>query len=174
MNDNQIITIIGNYKVFLSNVLGNLKDLGVDIAKYQIDHLALRTESLDQYMEINKRLLPYTSSVGEILIRNRPINILKLNPPLTIESHQIPFLEVISPAENNKHKFGLEHIEVVVSREVLLKMQERYPNVNFDSKNMGRVVNPELILYFPDGTSVKFHPLSVDEAQKLQKETGQM
>ena len=167
-------SIIGDYNNFLDTLLNNIKSAGIDISNFQIDHIALRTESLQEYKKINKFLSPFTSLVGEIEIRNRPICIFRFQQSLIYKSFLIPFLEVISPAENNTFKFGLEHIEIVVPREKLFQLESLYPNVEFNSKNMDRVVNPELILYFKDGFSVKFHPLPVDEAQKIQKETGKL
>ncbi|HJZ05237.1 hypothetical protein A2634_00510 [Candidatus Amesbacteria bacterium RIFCSPHIGHO2_01_FULL_48_32] len=160
------------YQPFLDRVFTNLSTTPIDISQYQIDHIAYRTQSLEDYQKLTSDLKKIGTSLEETVIRNRPVSNIKLNIPLRYKQYTIPIVEILAPAEGDNYNNVLEHIEVVVGD--LQKFMAKYPFVDFITKAISREINPELILKFPDDANVKFHSKPIDQVIELQKQSGKL
>lgn len=162
---------IGNYEELIDLILKNLEDVKIDIGGRQIDHIAFRASSADQFEEVKQRVLKeHGSLLNEKMIRERRVCILKLHEPIKYKGFNIPYLEILEPAEGDRQfKRQLEHAEVVLDDTSLSLFASRYPDVNFETKNLNKEINPELILIFSNDANVKFHPTSISEVIKAEK-----
>jgi predicted metalloenzyme YecM len=162
--------LLDKYSGFLDEVFANLQSVGIDVTGCTIDHIAMRTQTPDDYQKFLKEYTSNNELIGENIVRERPIAIIKFKTPLIYEDFQIPFFELMAPAGDFTHPNGLEHVEIIVPD--LDEFQKKYSQVEFNLKSRDRKINPELILTFPNHANVKFHIRPIDEAFHLQKKLG--
>jgi uncharacterized protein len=158
--------IIGDYKKFLDNVYINLEGVGIDIDDSSIDHIAYRSTTNENYEALKKRLLVFGEVISEIIIRDRPVAIFRLDEPLNYNGMKISYFEILAPAQNDTFKEGLEHAEFVVNVP-LPEFIKKYPSIDFILRE--KEINSELILKFPNSANAKFHELPIDEVIGLQE-----
>ncbi len=164
--NNQIESIIGDYKKFLDKIFQNLKEAGFDSAEFEeIDHIAYRTESLESYEKIKKELLKFSKNYSEKMFGGRLIMVYLLENPIVYNNFTIKGFELLAPKENNSHKEGLEHAEFV-TKTTLPEFQEKHHNINFDLHSYNREENPELVLNF-ENCAAKFHVQSLLEVRGI-------
>ncbi len=171
---NKTIDTIDEYKELIDLVLSNLKSVGIDIANRQIDHIAYRAKSSEEFDSLKEKLTKGEARFySEKIIRDRRVCILKFVKPLKYKNFTIHFFEILEPAKGERQfKRQLEHLEVVIDNMNLSGFASKYPNVNFETKNLNNKVNPELILLFPNDANVKFHPMSIDKVVQIEKNKG--
>ncbi len=162
---------LNNWQTFIAALLAELKKLNVDVSSYQLDHLAYRTTSKQEYEETKEEFKKLGELMPEATIRHRRIAIIKLKEPLTYQNYRIEALELLEPAEGDQFRTGFEHAEFVVSQK-LSDLLEKYPQLDWNTKALARVNNPELGLRLGDNLGVKFHKLPILEVRKIQEETG--
>ena len=158
---------IGDYNNFLDDVYTNIKGVGIDVSDFPIDHIAYRTTTKERYESIRNELHKFGTILSEIIIRERPVAIFKLNNPLDYKGMKISFFEILAPAQGDTfYTEGLEHAEFVVNSP-LSEIINKYPLIDFYFNKSE--INPELILRFPIQANVKFHEIPIDEVIKLQE-----
>lgn len=162
-----------NYEAFFDTIFENLNKLGIDVAGYECDHVGVRTASLDDYETLKKELANDGVMVGEPEVVGRAIAIFKLNQPLTYKIFTIPALELLAPKETDNYQNGPEHLEFVIN-ESFEEFLKKYPNIEFETYRLERKNNPEIKLYFPDKTSVKFHKVDIITGFEIQSRTGEL
>jgi len=164
---NTIENAIGDYKKFLDNVYININGLGINVSDFPIDHIAYRTTTKERYEAMRHKLSKFGTMISEIIIRERPVAIFKLDDSLDYKGMKISFFEILAPAQGDTfYTEGLEHAEFVVSNP-LSEMINKYPSINFYFND--NEINPELILRFPIQANAKFHEMPIDEVIKLQE-----
>jgi predicted metalloenzyme YecM len=162
-----IVDVIGDYKKFLDDVYANINGLGINVSDFPIDHIAYRTKTKERYEAIRNELNNFGTILSEIIIRERPVAIFKLNDPLDYKEMKISFFEILAPAQGDTfYVEGLEHAEFVVNIP-LSEMINQYPSIDFILND--NEINPELILRFPIQANAKFHEKPIDEVIKLQE-----
>lgn len=167
-----IMDIEKSANVFLDRLFQALVNSSISLDGLQIDHIAYRTETSDEYNRVKLDFEKYGEYLPDAEIRGRRIAVLKLHSPLKYKKWSIEAVEILEPASNNRFKSGWEHIEVV-SRN-LNGIIDKYPSLNWDKDSMDRKNNPELTLRFDIDLAIRFHPISIIEARKLQVETGEL
>lgn len=152
---------------FLKCVFDESRDLGLNLEAFEWDHLCLRVETWEQYLEQRDLFSEVGVLLSEALIGGRPISTYKLNAPIVFLNHQIPCVEIPAPKENASYAFGWEHVECVMDED-LEAFSLRYPELNFDKRALRKSLNPELVWKLPSGLSVKFHRQSLEEVIKIE------
>lgn len=159
--------MLGQTDLFLDKVFTVLKAEAIDLNDWEIDHLCYRTSSIRNYEEMKD----YFSKHGELLIEGqvngRNIATYKLKNPIVYKQYRIPLIEVPAPKAGRAIDEGWEHIEVVIDisfEEIISK----YPKLDFDTKALGKSLNPELVIKF-ENCSIKFHHQSLEEVIKIEK-----
>lgn len=163
--------IIGNYDVFLDEILSRTQAEGFDLRDFiQIDHLCYRTSSLDNYAQKKEELAQVASLLGETMINGRPIATFRLTEPVRHGPWRIDALELPAPKEGATHQEGLEHIEFVLYDDIptFLKKYEGKP---FEMRAADRGINPEIGLPLGDLT-IKFHLLNLPTVVYLEHKLG--
>ena len=159
---------IGDYRVFTALQRDRLAARGIDIAPYELSHLAVRVPEWDQYVHLRTLLERHAVANREGVWNGRPISLIVLAEPLRILDGQVvPMIELIPPVHQRVYKMGLEHLGVVVGdtfdafvgahKPVLTGQQFQGPNSTPD---------PVYIL-FEDFTHVKFYRLSLRASVEL-------
>lgn len=160
-----------NWQTFLAALLAKLKELKIDVSSCQLDHIAYRTTSKQEYEEAKEEFKQLGELLPEVIIRHRRIAIIKLKVPLTYQNYRIEALELLEPAEGDRFRTGFEHAEFVITQK-LSDLMEKYPKLDWNTKALARVNNPELGLRLGDNLGVKFHKMPILEARRIQEETG--
>jgi predicted metalloenzyme YecM len=163
-----IEAIIGDYRAFTALQRDRLATRGIDIASYELSHLAFRVPEWDQYVHLRALLERHAIANHENVWNGRPISLIVLAEPLRVlDGKVIPLVELIPPVHQRVYKMGLEHLGVVVGdafdgfvdahKPVLTGQQFQGPNSTPD---------PVYIL-FEDFTHVKFYRLSLQASVEL-------
>jgi hypothetical protein len=159
-------SIIGDYRAFLDEVLGHLMRAGFSYGEFEeVDHLAYRTESLDNYEKMKRELIRFARTFDESNFNGRKILVCRLESPLMHGEFVIEGIELLAPKPDNKYAKGLEHAEFVI-KAPLEEFREKHKEADFDLSAYGRDVNPELRLRFGN-CAAKFHTRSLLEIRKI-------
>ncbi len=76
------------------------------------DHLGVLTHSSEEFENLTKTLLQYSTQIKEIVLHERRVRVFKLNSPLS-GRYKVPKIEIFEPKPNidiTKLRFGVEHI----------------------------------------------------------------
>lgn len=157
-------------KAFLDKLFVDITKSGLDLRGKVIDHIAYRTETPQEYEETKVMFNSLGEQLPESIIRERRIAVYKLRTPIKYKSWEIEAIELLEPAIGDKFKSGWEHIEIIDKD--LNKLIKKYDILKWETSGMSRVNNPELTLRFSIDKAIRFHPISIMEARKIQIETG--
>jgi predicted metalloenzyme YecM len=114
-----IADLIGDYRAFTALQRDRLAARGIDIAPYELSHLAVRVPEWDQYVHLRTLLERHAFANSENVWNGRPISMILLAEPLRVLDGQVvPLIELIPPVHQRVYKMGLEHLGVVVGEEV--------------------------------------------------------
>ena len=111
--------VLGNCSEFYEEQTRRLLDLGVDARSRAVSHVAYRTETLPEYLDIRRQLEPWCSANVENVWGGRPISKLLLQTPLDLAPNSFTRLvELIPPPHpdvyQRVYKLGLEHLGIVL------------------------------------------------------------
>jgi predicted metalloenzyme YecM len=156
----KIEEIIGNYVEFLNRIFDNLNRFEVRSNELkELDHIAYRTQDIQKYNDIKKKLMPFFDEYSEKEFGGRLIFVGRFENPLEYMQFSISGLELLAPKNNNTFDNGLEHAEFVL-KESLANFYKMHENIGFNLDAYDRDQNPELIIDFKD-CAAKFHEISL-------------
>lgn len=148
--------IIGSYRAFAAQQRDRLLARGIDIAPYELSHLAFRVPEWDQYLHVRTLLERHAVANAEGVWNGRPMSMLLLAEPLQVlDDKAIPLIELIPPVHQRVYKMGMEHVGVVVGEEVDA-FSRRHREVLTGQQFQNQWNEPYYVL-FEDFTHVKFH-----------------
>lgn len=163
--------IIGEYSVFLEDILGRVEREGFDFKDFsQVDHMCYRTSSVKNYLQKQEELKTVADLLGESVVNGRPISTFRLKVPVLFKSWRIDAIELPAPKKGSAHNEGLEHIEFVIYDDIPTFL-DKYKGKPFKLSAVDRGVNPEIGLKLQE-YSVKFHLLSLPTAIYLEHKLG--
>lgn len=147
---------MNNYKIFLKFWLQEIKDLGLNISSFKLDHLGYSVSSKKEYEKTKTKFLKFGELIREPLGSNRHVGVFKFFIPLQYENYSIQAVELIEPKNSEESFSGFEHAEftISISFEDLIK---KYPHLNWDTTNINRPDFPRLKLVLPSGKELKFN-----------------
>ena len=162
-----IADIIGDYRAFTALQRDRLESRGIDIAPYELSHLAYRVPEWDQYLHVRTLLERHAAANVENVWNGRPMSLIILAEPLRVlEGQVIPMIELIPPVHQRVYKMGMEHFGVVVGDEVdAFSRQHRAVLTGQQFQNQW---NEPYYVLFEDFTHVKFHQRSLRAAVELE------
>jgi predicted metalloenzyme YecM len=165
-----IADLIGDYRAFTAQQRDRLAARGIDIAPYELGHLAVRVPEWDQYVHLRTLLERHAIANPEGVWNGRPISLILLAEPLRVlDGKVIPLIELIPPVHQRVYKMGMEHLGVVVGAEVD-EFSRRHRAVLTGQQFQNEWNEPYYIL-FEDFTHVKFHRRSLRAVVELQGRT---
>ncbi|MCG3864613.1 MULTISPECIES: VOC family protein [unclassified Photobacterium] len=161
---------------FMKAINALIDDLGISLADYQADHIALRVN--DQYVaqQLHQAWLSYGEEWSNNMINGRPIVIIGFEQPLAVDGWTIEALELPYPSDKVYPQQGWEHIEFVVPssaktiEELKADLLEKLPQLDWDglgakgikvkasspSGEDERLANPTFA-FKRDGVCIKLH-----------------
>lgn len=153
----------------------------LDLAKYEIDHLALRVNNLQTAKNWLTALLKCGRILSDNVINGRPIYLIELDEPLLFFGQQVKIIELPFPKDKQYPQQTWEHIEVVMpflpDEQVQdwinrIKNQFLWNELSLLTVKVGepkgdgeRLPNPSIAISFLDKTknfrTIKVHPYSI-------------
>ncbi|EGV07632.1 YecM protein [Haemophilus pittmaniae HK 85] len=99
---------------FEEKVLQLAQTMGVNLADYQIDHLALRANSTEKAKNWLTALTKYGRILSDNIVNGRPIYIVQLDKPLQFAAQAVDIIELPFPKDKQYPQETWEHIEIVM------------------------------------------------------------
>jgi predicted metalloenzyme YecM len=159
--------IIGDYRGFAARQRDRLVDRGIDIAAYELSHLAFRVPEWDQYVHVRTLLERHATSNRENVWNGRPISMILLDGLEVLDGKAVPMIELIPPVHQRVYKMGLEHLGVVVG-DTFDAFVEAHKPVLTGQQFQGPNSTPDPVyILFEDFTHVKFYRLSLQASVEL-------
>ncbi len=158
--------ILGDFAGFYEQQYQRLLALGIDIRGLPLSHLAFRTKTIEEYLEIRNQLEPFCSANVENIWGGRPISKMELKTPLVLSREaSTSLIELIPPEHADEYqdvyKLGLEHIGIVLGEEFENFGKQCAPLIT-GQQDQGPFCNPFFIT-FEDQSNVKFYLRSLKE-----------
>jgi len=164
---NELKKLIGDYEAFFSDLLSNIKNVGIDMSGMPMSHLLYRTATLPEYEDLRDKLINFCDEFVETQFNGRAVSILILKQPLILEDRfTVSMIELPAPRSAHMYPSGLESIGVVVGKE-LSNFIEKHKTVLTGVKDHGIHCQPAFITFENDKTS-KFYDISLREIVLLQ------
>jgi predicted metalloenzyme YecM len=167
--------IIGDYEAFFSLQNARLATRGIDITECEISHLALRTETYDEYLVVRGAIELQCSSNIENVWNGRPISIMQLKEPLVLGGgFEVKLIELIPPVHQRVYKMGMEHLGIVIG-ETVDEFSRTHRAVLTGQQYQSPECEPYYVTFFDDFTTVKFYRqalLKICESQHGRKFSG--
>lgn len=162
-----IADLIGDYRAFAAQQRDRLAARGIDIAPYELSHLAVRVPEWDQYVHLRTLLERHAAANVEGVWNGRPMSMILLAEPLRVLDGQVvPLIELIPPVHQRVYKMGLEHLGVVVGEDV--DAFSRTHRAALTGQQFQSPINEPYYVLFEDFTHVKFHRRSLRAVIELQ------
>jgi len=165
--DDPIGDIIGDYRAFAALQRDRLAERGIDIAPYELGHLAFRVPEWDQYVHIRTLLERHAVANVEGYWNGRPMSMIVPAEPLQVlDGKVIPLIELIPPVHQRVYKMGIEHLGVVVGEDV--DDFSRRHRAALTGQQFQNEWNEPYYVLFEDFTHVKFHRRALRPVVELQ------
>ena len=165
--DDPIGDIIGDYRAFAVLQRDRLAERGIDIAPYELGHLAFRVPEWDQYVHIRTLLERHAVANVEGYWNGRPMSMIVPAEPLQVlDGKVIPLIELIPPVHQRVYKMGIEHLGVVVGEDV--DDFSRRHRAALTGQQFQNEWNEPYYVLFEDFTHVKFHRRALRTVVELQ------
>ena len=161
--------IIGDYRAFAAQQRDRLLTRGIDIAPYELSHVAYRVPEWDQYVRVRTQLERHAAANRENVWNGRPISLILPAEPLEVLGGKVvPMIELIPPVHQRVYKMGLEHLGVVVGEDSFDAFVEANKPVLTGQQFQGPNSTPDPVyILFEDFTHVKFYRLSLKDSVEM-------
>ncbi len=160
--------IIGDYRAFAALQRGRLATRGIDIAPFQLSHLAYRVPEWDEYVRARSLLERHAVANRENVWNGRPISLIVLKQPLEVlDGQPVSLLELIPPVHQRVYKMGLEHLGVVVGDAFDVFVEAHKPVLTGQQFQGPNSTPDPVYILFEDFTHVKFYRLSLQASVEL-------
>ena len=154
--------ILANYTKFLDKIFRHLERLGINVSRFEIDHIAYATSSGSEYDKLKPEFVKHGKLIRENIIGKRRVGVCKLFKKLRYKNYSISALEFMEPKKGEIKKSGLEHAEFIIDSG-LEDFMKKYSTLPWDSSHIRRDRFPRLKLILEKGLEVKFHLASILE-----------
>ena len=164
-----IAEIIGDYRAFAAQQRDRLLARGIDIAPFELSHLAFRVPEWDQYVHVRTLLERHATANSENVWNGRPISLILPAEPLEVlDGKQVPMIELIPPVHQRVYKMGLEHLGVVVGEDGFDAFVAAHKPVLTGQQFQGPDSRPDPVyILMEDFTHVKFYRLSLKDSVEV-------
>eukprot|EP00929_Paragymnodinium_shiwhaense_P031778 TRINITY_DN17733_c0_g1_i1.p1 TRINITY_DN17733_c0_g1~~TRINITY_DN17733_c0_g1_i1.p1 ORF type:complete len:204 (+),score=51.61 TRINITY_DN17733_c0_g1_i1:55-666(+) len=178
--------ILGDYSSFISTLRPRLAEKGIDVSKYEMDHLCYRCTSREHYQSVMAALVPrFGQTLIESMIGGRPIATIKLAEVIEADGFKVQVVEIPCPKAGTSYTAGLEHAEYVVgtpedgceaTTRLRAFMKECPADIVFDESALSKELNADVGLPLGDYEGrpirVKFHQRPLEEVVAFELQHG--
>ncbi|WP_285164927.1 VOC family protein [Shewanella goraebulensis] len=174
--------LIQNWPDFSQRITTFIQRLGLDSLQLECDHCALRVNSHQAATQLSQEFEQHGQVISNNMINGRPILIIKLNKPLSLEGLDVNCVELPYPSDKVYPQEGWEHVELVfpspalTCEQLIADLVSVVPDISdiingnvIDIKvkqsspkgDNERLANPT-IAFKSNGICVKVHPQSIE------------
>jgi predicted metalloenzyme YecM len=162
-----IADIIGDYQAFAAQQRDRLLERGIEIASYELSHVAYRVPEWDEYVRVRGLLERHAVANRENVWNGRPISLIRLDQLEVLDGKALPMVELIPPVHQRVYKMGLEHLGIVVG-DTFDAFVEAHKPVLTGQQFQGPTSTPDPVyILMEDFTHVKFYRLSLQASVEL-------
>lgn len=180
----KLTACLGNLAEFEQKIRKIADIAQINLNQFEIDHLAVRMNSLEKAENWHKLLLENGTLLKQSDINNRPIALIALNHPLSFCDQNVEIVELPFPKNKIYPAEGWEHIEIVVpmneietveqwiercckrwglTENLQIKLKISQPKVEGET-----LPNPSIAISLKDKTlanfcCIKLHPYSIKQ-----------
>lgn len=104
----------GDLSQFEQKILQITQTIGLDLSQFQIDHLAVRMNTVETALQWRDLLLENATLLKESEVNGRPIGLFELHQAVKFSEQFVKIVELPFPKRKIYPVEGWEHIEVVV------------------------------------------------------------
>lgn len=144
------------YEKFLNKLLLKIKEIGIDVSSFEMDHIAYKTSSEEEYFKLKPEFLEIGKLAKESVVRGRRVGIFALHEPWTYSQYTVIAIELIAPMRGEVVESGWEHVEFVLN-ESYESFMKRYPDFDWDTSVMKAASFSMIKLKLDDSMQIKFH-----------------
>ncbi len=156
----EIGDVLGDYLEFYLRQASRLTELGIDIADYEVSHLAFRVETYREYVGVRDNIETHCVANVENVWNGRPISKLLLRDALDLGNDvNVSLIELIPPVHRSVNKIGLEHVGIVLG-DAIDEFARIHKSVLTGQQFQSEFCDPYLIT-FDDRTTVKLYRYSL-------------
>ena len=155
MSMGDITTLLGDPNPFLTQIMSSLKQEGIHVENFMLDHICYRVETQERYTRLKREMCKQGKLLLETMIGGRPISTFRLDIPFIFQKHLIYCLELPSPKQSSFYPEGYEHAEFVIP-DSFDEFMRKHPRATFNEKARGKKINPDISINYGEH-SVKFH-----------------
>ena len=153
-----IADIIGDYSAFAAQQRDRLLARGIDIAPYELSHLAYRVPEWDHYVQVRTLLERHAVANRENVWNGRPISLIVPAAPLEVlDGKAVALIELIPPVHQRVYKMGLEHLGVVVGETFDAFIETNKPLLTGQQFQGPESIPDPVYILMEDFTHVKFY-----------------
>ena len=99
--------IIGDYRAFAAQQRDRLATRGIDIAPFQLSHLAYRVPEWDEYVHVRSLLERHAVANRENVWNGRPISLIVPKQPLEVlDGQPVSLIELIPPVHQRVYRWA--------------------------------------------------------------------
>ena len=149
---------------FLEKAFSILDKHKIEVSSFDLDHICWRVDSIFEFKKMESTLLQFGTLFHKSIHNGRPISLIQLLQPIIYEGRKISIIELPAPKEGKSYANGFEHLEFVVASN-FPKLHSNYPDLQWDTSNINKAINPDVKLKF-ENLTVKFHPYSLAHVVK--------
>ena len=176
--------MLASLPAFVAKIERLAEQLGLSLAGYQADHIALRVNDWETAEQLHQAWLAYGKEWSTNEINGRPIVVIGFDQPLNCGPWQIEALELPYPGDKAYPQEGWEHIEFVIPSEAAdtealkVTLDQAFPQLaqqwgelagkgikvkaSSPSGEKERLSNPTYA-FKHDGVCIKLHPHSLKD-----------
>jgi predicted metalloenzyme YecM len=160
-------TVLAGIPAFERQQAERLLALGIDVSGYGVSHIAVRTRTWNEYLELREGLEARATANLENVWNGRPISKIVLAEPVALESgRSVSLIELIPPFHQRVYKMGIEHVGYIVGA-ALPEFIDTHFEALTGQQYQSRFCTPAYVL-FPDYTHVKFYERGLQEVCELE------
>lgn len=160
-------SILGDYKSFFLDLRRHIAGVGIDIEGCAVSHIAFRTATREEYLQVQDRLKPRCVANVENVWNGRPIDKLLLGKPLDLgDGFEVSLIELIPPAHRADYPMGLEHAGIVIG-ETFDEFAREHRSTFTGQQDQGPHCQPVYIT-FNNGRAVKFYRYSLKDVVEME------
>ncbi|MGF1737505.1 VOC family protein [Photobacterium satsumensis] len=174
--------MLAELPAFMAKIERLAEQLGLSLAGYQADHIALRVNDWEIAEQLHQAWLAYGTEWSTNEINGRPIVVIGFDTPLSCGPWQIEALELPYPGEKSYPQEGWEHVEFVIPSKAAdtdalkVSLDQAFPELasqwdkladkgikvkaSSPSGEKERLSNPTYA-FKHDGVCIKLHPHSL-------------
>ncbi|MGF1724145.1 VOC family protein [Photobacterium nomapromontoriensis] len=176
------VQMLEQLPTFIAKIEGLASELGLTLADYQADHIALRVNDWELAEQLHLAWLAYGDEWSNNTINGRPIVVIGFHQPLQIGAWTIEALELPYPGDKQYPHEGWEHVEFVIPSQVTetdalkVVLNDTFPalamkwdgfteqgvkvKASCPSGDKERLANPTYA-FKKNGVCIKLHPCSL-------------